>query len=549
MGTCEGTLAIRRPFGQGDLAKSQWEFIRLTFTRSLNILYSMLQSLLSPLDLTIIAVYIVGMALLGAWFTRQQKNLKDYFVGGRNVGWFMILVSIVATETSAVTFLSVPGLGFKDGGNFTFIQLAFGYVLGRCLVAWLLLPLYMHGELFSAYEVLRKQFGPSVQRVASGLFLITRTIADGLRLFLTALIMQYIVGSVELAIAIVGIVTILYTFLGGMKAVLWTDLIQFIIKISGAAIAGIVVLTQLEGGWSQYVSIGSSEGKFVWLNPVFDVTIAYSFWTGLLGGAVFSMASHGADQLMVQRYLCAKSLTHARVALILSGIVVLLQFVLFLAVGVGLFVAKKSGTFDTGNATPDEVFGLFIVTQLKYGMAGILVAAILAAAMSTLSSSLNSSANAFVTDFYKPLVPNKSESRYVMISRVMTVVWGIAQMAVAYGAYRSGSERSVVDRVLAVAGLTTGLILGLFLLGRMKRPVTSSAAIAGLLSGALVVALAYLPSFDFAQDWLKLKLPSIFPADTKTSLAFPWYAPLGAGVTILVALSLARFTCAKSVST
>ncbi len=496
-------------------------------------------ALLSNADLAIVAAYILAMTAMGAWFTRKQKDLKAYFVGGRNVGWFMVLVSIVATETSAVTFLSVPGVGYKPGGNFTFIQLSFGYVVGRCLVAWLLLPLYMKGELFSAYQVLREKFGPSVQRVASGLFLVTRTIADGLRLFLTALVIQYVGIGVEPAILLVGVVTIVYTFLGGMKAVLWTDLIQFVIKIAGAAVAGIVVLASLPGGWSQYVEIGSANAKFVWLDPVFDVTVAYSFWTGLLGGAVFSMASHGADQLMVQRYLCARSLGHARLALVLSGFTILVQFLLFLAVGVGLFVAKQAGVFDPGAATPDEVFGLFIVTKLNYGLAGLLVAAILAAAMSTLSSSLNSSANAFVTDFYKPLVPNRSEESYVRLSRIMTVVWGLAQMGVAVIAYRTaGNERSVVDRVLAVAGLTTGLILGLFLLGRMRKPVPSAAAIAGLLSGAVIVGLAYLPSFDFAQDWLKANLPSMFPADRKTALAFPWYAPLGAGTTVLVALAV-----------
>jgi SSS family transporter len=498
---------------------------------------------LSTLDLVIVAAYILAMTVMGAWFTRKQKDLKAYFVGGRNVGWFMVLVSIVATETSAVTFLSVPGVGYA--GNLTFLQLSFGYVVGRCLVAWLLLPLYMKGELFSAYQVLREKFGPAVQRVASGLFLVTRTIADGLRLYLTALVMQYVVGDIEGSILLVGVVTIVYTFLGGMKAVLWTDLVQFVIKIAGAALAGVFVLDGLAGGWQQYVEIGSAADKFVWLDPVFDVTKAYSLWTGLLGGAVFSMASHGADQLMVQRYLCAKSLGQARLALVLSGVTVAVQFLLFLMVGVGLYVAKQTGTFEVGASRPDEVFGLFIVTKMPVGVVGILVAAILAAAMSTLSSSLNSSANAFVTDFYKPLVPNRSEASYVTLSRVMTVVWGVAQMAVAVVAHRSGSERSVVDRVLAVAGLTTGLILGLFLLGRMRKPVPSAAAIAGLLTGAVVVSLAYLPSFDFAQDWLKANVPGVFPADKKTSLAFPWYAPLGAGTTVLVALVTSAFIRSK----
>jgi Na+/proline symporter len=205
-------------------------------------------------DLIIVALYVLAMTGLGVWFTKKQKDLRAYFVGGRDVGWFMVLVSIVATETSAVTFLSVPGLAYKDGGNLTFLQLALGYILGRTAVAFLLLPGYMRGDIFSAYQVLREQFGPGVQRVASGLFLITRTIADGLRLFLTALVMQYIGLTVPQAVWAVAVVTVIYTYLGGMKAVLWTDLIQFVIKIAGAALAFGFVLHLLPGGWEQFTA-------------------------------------------------------------------------------------------------------------------------------------------------------------------------------------------------------------------------------------------------------------------------------------------------------
>lgn len=499
---------------------------------------------LSTIDLAIVAAYIVGMTVMGAWFTRRQKDLQAYFVGGRNVGWFMVLVSIVATETSAVTFLSVPGVAYNpQGGNLTFLQLSFGYIIGRCLVAWLLLPLYMRGELFSAYQVLRQKFGPSVQRVASGLFLVTRTIADGLRLFLTALVVQYVgLGSVEAAIVVVGVVTIVYTYLGGMKAVLWTDLVQFLIKIGGAALAFVFVLYNLPGGWGEFVAAGEAADKFRLLDTYLDPTVALNLWAGLIGGTVFSMASHGADQLMVQRYLCAKSLTQARVALVLSGFTILAQFLLFLGVGIGLYVAKTNGWFVVPAGTRnDEVFGLFIVTKLPVGIVGILVAAILAAAMSTLSSSLNSSANAFVTDFYRPLRPHHSEAFYVLLSRVMTVFWGGAQMAVAVIAYHGGSDRSVVERVLAVAGFTTGLILGLFLLGRMRRPVPSWAAAVGLVAGFVAVLAVWLPTLGPVDAWLRGMLPDTIGPDKKITLAWPWYAPVGAGVTVLVALLAGRF--------
>src|SRR6476659_9837879 len=301
---------------------------------------------LRPLDLAIVGVYILGMTLMCVWFTRRQKDLRTYFVGGRNVGWFMVLMSIVATETSAVTFLSVPGLGYNpNGGNLTFLQLSFGYIVGRCVVAWFLLPQYMRGDLFSAYEVLRQRFNPAVQRVASGLFLATRTVADGLRIFLTALLLQYVGWGVEPAILVVGAVTIVYTYLGGMKAVIWTDLIQFLIKIAGVVLAGVFVLRLLPGGWDAFVAEGDAAGKFHLIELGFDPANAYNLWAGVIGGAVFSMASHGADQLMVQRYLCARSLPQARLALVLSGFVVLAQFLLFLGVGVGMFLLNRDGLF------------------------------------------------------------------------------------------------------------------------------------------------------------------------------------------------------------
>ena len=479
---------------------------------------------LSAPDLAIVAAYIAGMTLLGVYFTRKQKDLRTYFVGGRNVGWFMVLMSIVATETSAVTFLSVPGLGFNpNGGNLTFLQLSFGYIIGRCLVAWFLLPQYMRGDLFSAYEVLRQRFSPAVQRVASGLFLATRTVADGLRIFLTALLLQYVGWGVEPAILVVGVVTIVYTYLGGMKAVIWTDLIQFLIKIAGATLAGIFVLRLLPGRWDQFVTQGEAAGRFKLIELGFDPSSAFNLWAGVIGGAVFSMASHGADQLMVQRYLCAKSLPQARLALVLSGFVILVQFLLFLGVGVGMYLLHKEGLFqEATGARNDEVFGLFIVSQLPTGVVGILVAAVLAAAMSTLSSSLNSSANAFMTDFYRPLRPHHAERWYVLLSRVMTAVWGVAQMSVAVIAYRLGGQKSVVEQVLAVAGFTTGLLLGLFVLGSLRRPVRSSAALVGMVCGFAAVLAVWVPSQFLA----------------KPLLAWPWFAPIGAGTTVLMGLAV-----------
>lgn len=481
---------------------------------------------IKALDLAIVVVYLIGTTLLAMWFVRQQRDTKTYFVGDRNVSWWLVLTSIVATETSTVTFLSAPGTAFNpSGGNFTFLQLTFGYFLGRVLVAWILLPQYLHGELFSAYQVLRQRFDVRVQRLASALFLVTRTVADGLRLYLTGLLLKQFTGlSEETSIVIMGATTIFYTYLGGMQAVIWTDLIQFAIYLLGAVVAAIFIVNLLPGGFGDVLTIGETAGKFQLLDLSLDPTRAYTLWAGVLGGAIFSMASHGADQIMVQRYLCARSLTEARVALVASGGVIIAQFVLFLGIGVGLFALVREGILIVPSGTPnDEVFGLFIMTHLPTGLIGLIVAAVLAAAMSTLSSSLNSSAGAFVADFYKPLRPAATESHYLLVSRVMTVAWGVAQTAVAIGSVWIASERSVIDRVLAIAGLTTGLVLGLFILGSMRRPVSSNAALGGFVVGAVVVLGVWLPS-----TW------------GVTLLAWPWYAPLGMIATVSVAFALDR---------
>jgi solute:Na+ symporter, SSS family len=461
---------------------------------------------------------------LGLLFARRQRDMRTYFVGDRNVSWWLVLFSIVATETSTVTFLSVPGLAYnRDGGNLTFLQLSLGYVIGRILIAWLLLPQYLQGELFSAYQVLRERFDARVQRTASGVFLLTRAIADGLRLYLAALLLQQFTGwRGEIAIVVIGGATIFYTYMGGMQAVIWTDLVQFIIYIAGAVLAGILMIKLLPGGWREYWAVGEQAGRFTLLNFSFEPAEKYTLWTGIIGGAVLTMASHGADQIMVQRYFCSRSLGQARGALIASGFVVLLQFLLFLLLGVGLYVLREEGIL-TGIADKrnDEVFGHFIVNYLPHGLVGVVTAAVLASAMGTLSSSLSSSASAFVADFYKPLRPGLKESAYFLVSRLMTLFWGVARILVALMCARYLSNRSVVDQVLSVAGFTTGIILGLFLLGRLRRPVGSAATLIGLVAGFLTVSAVWLPTV-----W------------GEVSLAWPWYAPIGTVVTVAVALGM-----------
>lgn len=480
-----------------------------------------MSSEIAAVDVVIVAAYILGTVLLGYWLGRRQKSLRTYFVGDRDVSWWLVLVSIVATETSTVTFLSVPGVAFnRAGGNMTFLQLAFGYVVGRCVIASLLLPQYLRGELFSAYQLLHERFNRAVQRTASGLFLGTRVIADGLRLYLAGLLLQQFTGwDGRLAVLVIGAATIIYTYLGGMVAVIWTDLIQFVIYVGGALVAAAFIIRLCPGGFDGFLAVGGEAHKFTLLNFAFDPAKPYTFWAGLIGGAFLTMASHGADQMMVQRYLCSRSLTQARVALVLSGFVVLVQFLLFLLIGAGLYVLWQQGILTVGEGTrDDEVFGRFIVHFLPVGVVGLVIASVLAAAMATLASSLNSSAVAFVADFYRPLRPDRGESHYMAVSRVMTFVWGASRVAVALVALDFPSGRSVVDQVLTVAGLTTGMVLGLFLLGSERRPVNSRAALVGLVTGFLTVLLVWLPS-----TW------------GRVLVAWPWYAPIGTLVTVAVA--------------
>jgi SSS family transporter len=477
---------------------------------------------LATVDVAIVLLYVLGTIALGAWFSLRQQNLNTYFVGDRNVSWWLVLVSIVATETSTVTFLSIPGLGFRS--NFMFLQLAFGYIVGRILIAGFLVPQYLRGELMSAYQLLQQRFNRSVQRTASGLFLLTRVIADGLRLYLAALLLQQFTGwNGEASTLVIGAATIFYTLLGGVQAVIWTDLIQFVVYIAGALVAAFCIVHLIPGGASGYLAAGEQADKFALLNFSTDLGEKYTIWTGLIGGAFLTMGSHGADQMMVQRYFCSRSLTQARTALVLSGFVVLLQFLLFLSIGAGLFVLHQQGTLRLPpGAKNDEVFGIFIVHFLPHGVIGLVIAAVLAASMSTLSSSLNSSASAFVGDFYRPMRPNREEGHYLAVSRWMTLFWGLTRIGVALAAFRLLSDEGVITQVLTVAGFTTGMILGLFVLGSLRRPVSSSSALLGLVVGFVVVFLVWLPP--------------LWKEDHR--LAWPWYAPVGTITTVVVALAL-----------
>jgi solute:Na+ symporter, SSS family len=478
------------------------------------------------IDLAIVVVYMLATIAVGLWMGRGQRNATDYLLGGRNLPWWAILFSIVATETSTVTFLSVPGIAY-DGkqGNFCFLQLAMGLVIGRFVIVFVLLPQYFRGELFSAYEVLDRRFGGATKQTASVLFIVTRTLADGLRLFLTAIVLEKLAGmELGTAVLTVGAVTIIYTVFGGMKSVVWNDCIQFFIYMFGAILAGWLILRFLPGGWEQLWTFAQENGKLRLFDFSTSHTQPYTFWAGLIGGMFLTIGTHGADQLMVQRYLCAKSQRDAAWALGASGLVVFAQFALFLLLGVGLACFYREFPPAAPFASNDKVFVAFIVDYLPVGARGIVLVAILAAAMSTLSSSLNSSATAAVNDLYLPCRKSPpTPIHVVVVSKVLTVVFGLLQIGVGIlGGYLA---RSVIDGVLSIAGFTMGIILGVFFLGVLTRRVDQRSALVGLVAGLAVVSYVQFGT-NLAWPWLTVVgCSTTFAAGLAASLCFSRLGP------------------------
>jgi SSS family transporter len=484
---------------------------------------------IDTIDAAIVILYLAAVVLLGVWIGRGQRDLSGYFLGGRDLPWWAILGSIVATETSTATFLSVPGIAFASGGDLRFLQLAMGLILGRVIVAIVLLPLYFRGEIFSAYEVLDRRFGGRTKQVASLMFLIARNLGDGLRLFLAGIALQKVIGvDLHYCIIAIGLVTIVYTFFGGMRAVIWSDCLQFVIYMVGGMIALVLLVRSFPEGLSGFIEYGRTAEKFrlfdfrwqsvdgfsVWTEP-------YTFWAGVVGGAVLTLGTHGTDQMMVQRYLSARSQRDAARAVILSGLVVFAQFALFLLLGVAL-AGFYSLIHPRSFGRPDEVFASYIVDYLPVGLIGFTLAAVFAAAMSTLSSSLNSSASAAVNDFYLPHAQSRgiepSMKRLLLTSRTCTVFFGVVQIGVGIGA--SFLSQSVVSDALAIAGFTAGILLGVFLLGVCSKRANQIGALAGVL--AAIILLMYV---KFATD-----------------IAWPWYAIVGALATIGVGYSASRIT-------
>ncbi len=471
---------------------------------------------ISTFDLIVICGYLACVVLLGVWTGRGNRDLSDYLLAGRDLPWWALLGSIVATETSTATFLSVPGLAYVAGGDMRFLQLAIGYIVGRVLVVWVLLPSYFAGEMFTAYEVLRQRFGVTAQRFTSALFLIARNVGDGLRLFLTALAMEAATGlSLTNSVIVISVVTMLYTLFGGMKSVVWNDCLQLLVYFIGGVVTLCLLASTLDGGWGQLQAFGMGEHKF----RVFDFTWNFSdpmtFWAGLIGGTFLSLGTHGTDQMIVQRLLSARSQSEAGRALMLSGVVVLFQFMLFLLIGIGLAAFFAEHPPNEAITRGDAAYAEYIVRHMPTGLAGLVLAAVFAAAMSTLSSSLNSSAATLVSDFSGPSNGSPEVARRrLMFSRGFTIVFGVIQAGLAIVAARLSP--SVVMDALAIAAFTAGVMLGVFCLGLFTRRPGQWSAVVGMLTGLTVLSMIKF----------------------QTTIAWPWYPLIGSLTTFFAGWGL-----------
>ncbi|MDH4065221.1 MAG: sodium/solute symporter, partial [Acidobacteriota bacterium] len=420
---------------------------------------------------------------------------------------------IVATETSTLTFIGIPATAY--GGNMTFLQLAAGYVIGRIIVSVIFIPAYFKGELFTSYELLQRRFGPRVKTLSAVIFLITRSLADGIRLFTTALVIAVVTQiPVSLVVVVLGAAMIVFTMRGGVSAVIWTDVVQMFVYLAGAGIIAWSLLGAIDGGWATVARTGQAAGRFAVLDLSFDPSRVYTLWAGVLGGVALTLSTHGTDQFLVQRLLSARSAREASSGLVLSGFLVFAQFILFLVIGVMLYAYYLQTPLPQPLSRIDEVLPVFVVNTLPSGVAGFIVAAIVAAA---LSPSLNAMAATTINDFYVPYVnPHTDQPALLRLSKQATVAWGIVQLLVALAAQYM--TQSVLDAGLSVLSLGSGAVLGAFLLGTLAPSVRERDALAGMIAGLAVMGLVW----------------------GATPVAWTWYVLIGSLTTVVVAWSSAR---------
>lgn len=460
---------------------------------------------INPIDFAMLALYLVGITLFGAHFRRGQQNLRDYFLGGRTAPWWAIACSIVATETSTLTIIGTPGIAY--GGNLGFLQLVLGYLVARVILCVVLVPQYFQGEFYTAYQLLEKRFGTRMKSAAAVVFLCTRALAEGVRISAIGKVVSVAFGTGErTSILIIATLTLFYTFEGGMRAVIWTDVIQFVLYMSGSIAAFFLLLHKIPGGWPTVTQAAvAAGGKLSIFDFAFSLTQSYTFWSGLLGGTFLTMASHGTDQTMVQRLLSSRNERDSKTALLASGVIIFVQFALFLVLGVMLFVYAQHFVLAIPGGDLDKVYPEFIVHHMPVGLAGIVLASIFAMAMSNASGSLNSLASSSIID----LSSRRSEggAQSLLRSRKLTLVWGLVLGLL--GLVRWGP---VLVAGLTIASITYGATLGIFLLGTWNRRANQTGALVGFVTGLVaMIAIRFM-----------------------TPLAWTWYVLVGTVITFAI---------------
>ncbi len=459
---------------------------------------------LNRLDLIIIAIYLAGITLFGLRFRKRQRSLRDYFLADRDIPWWAIALSIVAAETSTLTIISIPSLAYDT--NLTFMQVVMGYVLGRVIISFVLLPHYFRGDLYTAYELIERRFGRGLRSLTAGLFLITRAAAEGVRVYAVSIVVTIALGTGEIAsIAIITALTLIYTFEGGLAAVIWTDVVQTVIYIGGTLVGLFTILHLVPGGWPAIHSLAETAGKLRIFDFAPDFWRPYTFWAGVLGGTFLTTASHGTDQLIVQRLLAARGRRQSVTALLSSGVAILFQFALFLMVGIMLWAFYQIPSSHFGKA--DRIYPTFIVSKMPHGISGLLIAAILAAAMSNLSAALNSLSSSSMIDFYLRGNPQINERRRLQLSRMSTFFWALVLFGLAVLSLHKVGR--VVEVGLQIASVAYGALLGVFLLGVLTKRANQNGAMLGMLCG--FVTELYI--------WLGTRVP------------WTWYVAIGTVVT------------------
>ncbi|WP_347861491.1 sodium:solute symporter [Salimicrobium sp. PL1-032A] len=431
------------------------------------------------IDYVIFIVYILGTALVGAAFGKKQKSTKDYFLGGRSIPWWAIGLSVMATQASAITFIGAPGWGY-DGGltrmtTFINVPLAMAFLIAT------IVPFFYKTEVYTAYEYLERRFDVKTRTLTAALFLIARGLATGVVLYAPALVLSVVTGmDVSVTIILMAIIAISYTVLGGISAVIWTDVIQMVVLWVGAGLSVFIIFQDVPGGWTEVMNTAAETGMLQSLDFSFDLSVEYSIWAGVFGGFFLHAAYFGTDQSQIQRVLTSKSIRESKLSLVLSGVLLIPQMLLFLLIGVLLYIYYQyAGDPNINNL--NELFPRFVVNELPVGISGLIMAGVFAAAMSSLDSALNSLSAVSVRDFYaKFFRKNASEQHYLKASRYATVFWGIYATIFAFFA---GNLGPVIEAVNKVGSYFYGALLGVFILAIFTRRVNGSGAFIGVIAG------------------------------------------------------------------